>query len=152
METQLSGGKSGQGWDDIFIAVEDGVGRSREGGRRRSCKFNALILSQKGRRLDKALTEGVAKATSLSWLNEKKVWYSMTTSVGWEVALRRGKEGDDASWADTNLTGSKNKENSRGRFICTNGRWRFKATMSYFNFSYNIYKWDLVFFISSRRT
>jgi hypothetical protein len=28
----------------------------------------------------------------------------------------RGKGGDIASWADTNLTGSRNEKNSRGRF------------------------------------
>jgi hypothetical protein len=36
---------------------------------------------------------------------------------GGEVASRREKRGDDTSWADTNLTGPKNKENPRGRFI-----------------------------------
>jgi hypothetical protein len=35
-----------------------------------------------------------------------------------EVAPRRGKGGDDASWADTNLTNPKNEENPRGRFRC----------------------------------
>jgi hypothetical protein len=30
------------------------------------------------------------------------------------VAPGRGKGGDDASWADTNLTGPKNEENQRG--------------------------------------
>jgi hypothetical protein len=32
------------------------------------------------------------------------------------VALGRGKGGDDAGWAEANLTGPKNKENLRGRF------------------------------------
>jgi hypothetical protein len=40
----------------------------------------------------------------------------MTMSAGGEVAPRRGKRGDDISWADVNLTGPKNKENSHGRF------------------------------------
>jgi hypothetical protein len=35
----------------------------------------------------------------------------VTTSVGGEVAPKRGKAGDDLSWADANLSGSKNKEN-----------------------------------------
>jgi hypothetical protein len=38
----------------------------------------------------------------------------VATSVGREVAPRRGKRGDDASWADTNFTGPKNEENQRG--------------------------------------
>jgi hypothetical protein len=40
----------------------------------------------------------------------------VTTSVGEEVALGRGKGGDNASCADVNLTGPKNEENSCGRF------------------------------------
>jgi hypothetical protein len=35
------------------------------------------------------------------------------TWAGGEAASRRGKEGDDISWANTNLTGPKNKENRR---------------------------------------
>jgi hypothetical protein len=41
---------------------------------------------------------------------------SVMTTVGGEVAPRRKKGGDDDSWADANLTGSKNEENPRGRF------------------------------------
>jgi hypothetical protein len=33
-----------------------------------------------------------------------------------EAVPEREKGGDDVSWADTNLTGSKNKENTPGRF------------------------------------
>jgi hypothetical protein len=36
----------------------------------------------------------------------------MVTSAGGEVALERGKRGDDDSWADVNLTWSKNKKKS----------------------------------------
>jgi hypothetical protein len=36
----------------------------------------------------------------------------VTTSAEGEVALERGKGGDDTNWADVNLTGPKNKENS----------------------------------------
>jgi hypothetical protein len=41
-----------------------------------------------------------------------------TTLARGEMAPRRGKGGDDISWADVNLTGPKNKENSRGEFSC----------------------------------
>jgi hypothetical protein len=34
----------------------------------------------------------------------------IVTSVRGEAALGRGKGGDDVSWADINLTGSKNKK------------------------------------------
>jgi hypothetical protein len=34
---------------------------------------------------------------------------SVTTSTGGEVAPRRRKGGDDACWADVNLTGPKNE-------------------------------------------
>jgi hypothetical protein len=42
----------------------------------------------------------------------------VTTSTEGEVALKRGKEGDDTNWPDANLTGSKNEENPYGRFNC----------------------------------
>jgi hypothetical protein len=40
----------------------------------------------------------------------------VTTSARGEAAPRRGKGGDDASWVDANLTGSKNEENLRDQF------------------------------------
>jgi hypothetical protein len=40
----------------------------------------------------------------------------MAASAGGEAALRRGKAKDNASWADVNLTGLKNKENPCSRF------------------------------------
>jgi hypothetical protein len=45
-------------------------------------------------------------------------------SAGGEVAPVKGKRGDDASWADTNLTGPKNEENPCGRFSCY--KWTVK--------------------------
>jgi hypothetical protein len=38
----------------------------------------------------------------------------VTMLVGGDVAPEREKGGDDVSWADENLTGPKNEENSRG--------------------------------------
>jgi hypothetical protein len=43
---------------------------------------------------------------------------SVTMSAGGEAAPGKRKGRENASWADTNLTGPKNKENSRGRFSC----------------------------------
>jgi hypothetical protein len=40
----------------------------------------------------------------------------VTTSAGGEATPGRGKGGDDANWADVNLTMPKNKENLPGRF------------------------------------
>jgi hypothetical protein len=37
---------------------------------------------------------------------------------GGEVTPRRGKGGDDTSWADMNLTRPKNEKNSCSRFSC----------------------------------
>jgi hypothetical protein len=42
----------------------------------------------------------------------------VTTSARGEARWERGKGGYDASWAAMNLSGSKNKENPRGRFRC----------------------------------
>jgi hypothetical protein len=37
-------------------------------------------------------------------------------SAGGEATPERGKGEDDATWANTNLIGQKNKENKRNRF------------------------------------
>jgi hypothetical protein len=42
----------------------------------------------------------------------------LVMSIGGAAAPERGKEGDNVSWADVNLTGPKNEENLRGRFSC----------------------------------
>jgi hypothetical protein len=60
-----------------------------------------------------ALWEG-----SMTWCG------GVATSAKGEVAPRREKGGDDASWAAANLTEAKNKENSCGRFNCYN--WMVK--------------------------
>jgi hypothetical protein len=78
-----------------------GVERSGEGGRRRWCEFNALILARGG-----GDNGGVA------------------TSIGGEEAPGRGKGGDGTSWANTNFTGLKNKENPYDRFNCY--KWTVK--------------------------
>jgi hypothetical protein len=48
----------------------------------------------------------------------------VATSIGGEVTPGRGKGGDEVSWTDANLTGSKNKENSHGQFSCY--KWTVK--------------------------
>jgi hypothetical protein len=53
---------------------------------------------------------------------------SVKTSARGEVAPGRGKEGDDASWADVNLTGPKNEENPCGRFSWY--KWTLKILSS----------------------
>jgi hypothetical protein len=42
-----------------------GVRRSREAGRRRRCRFNALVLTREGRRPDEALQEDEAGGSEL---------------------------------------------------------------------------------------
>jgi hypothetical protein len=47
---------------------------------------------------------------------ESVTWCSsVVTSVGGDAAQGRGKGGDDTSWADANLTGPKNEENTHGQ-------------------------------------
>jgi hypothetical protein len=48
----------------------------------------------------------------------------VVTFAGGEAASGRGKGGDNTGWADVNLTGPKNEENSQGRFNCYN--WTVK--------------------------
>jgi hypothetical protein len=47
---------------------------------------------------------------------------SLVTSAEGEATPGRGNRGNDASWDDVNLTGLKNKENSRGDSAATNRR------------------------------
>jgi hypothetical protein len=47
---------------------------------------------------------------------------SVMTSVGGEVTPGRGKGGDDANWADANLTRLKIKKIHAGDSASTNGR------------------------------
>jgi hypothetical protein len=42
----------------------------------------------------------------------------MATLARREAPLERGKGGDDASWTNVNLIGTKNEENSSGPFNC----------------------------------
>jgi hypothetical protein len=46
---------------------------------------------------------------------------SVTTSVGGEATLRRGKGRDDASWTNANLTGQKMEKNHTVDSVATNG-------------------------------
>jgi hypothetical protein len=55
----LSGGESGQGWNDLFIAVEGGSQAVRGG-----CGFNALVSAWEGRRRNEVLPEAEAEATN----------------------------------------------------------------------------------------
>jgi hypothetical protein len=71
MNMWLSGGESGQGWDDPFRAVE-GWSRAIRGG----CLVEgASVLTWEQRQQDEVLPEDEAEATSSSWLHEKEVWH-----------------------------------------------------------------------------
>jgi hypothetical protein len=63
---------------------------------------------------------------SSSWLNGKEVWDGVAAAMSdvGEISPGREKGGDDASWADVNLTEPKNKENPCGRF--NNYKWMVK--------------------------
>jgi hypothetical protein len=45
-----------------------------------------------------------------------------------------GKGGDDACWADVNLTGPKNEENSRGQSSCYKWMVKIESNDGEFNF------------------
>jgi hypothetical protein len=56
----------------------------------------------------------------------------VVTPTGGEVAPRREKRGDDASWTETNLTGLKIQKIHVVDSAATNGRWKFKVIISYY--------------------
>jgi hypothetical protein len=88
------------------------VRQSGEGDRWRWYKFNASdeVLSeddgtkccQKMKRRQQAHLDSIGRKCDTAW--------GVVTSVGGEVALGRGKRGDDISWTDANLTWLKNKK------------------------------------------
>jgi hypothetical protein len=54
----------------------------------------------------------------------------VTTSDRGETTLGRRKRGDNVSWTDMNLTGSKIEKIHVVNLAGTNEQWRFKATIS----------------------
>jgi hypothetical protein len=63
----------------------------------------------------------------------------VATLAGGEAATERGKGGNDASWADANLTGLKNEKKIRTiDSVAINGQWRFKSNVELIFL--NIYK------------
>jgi hypothetical protein len=82
---------------------------------------------ERGMGHDEALSEDEVDAGSSCWLYGKEMWHD--AAAWWYVGRRRGgteegKGGDNASWADANLTRSKNKKKSRGRLSCY--KWTVK--------------------------
>jgi hypothetical protein len=69
-------------------------------------------------RRDEVFPEDKVEATNSSWLHRKKVQHDMAMSTGGDAAPRRGKGGDNISWANANFTGLKNEENIHKGFIC----------------------------------
>jgi hypothetical protein len=95
--------------------------RFGEGGRQRWCGFNASVLAREGRGRDGALSKDKTKAVSSSWLNWKEAWHGTTAWWHWSEERRyRGGERVETTLVGLTriLTGSKNKENSRGQFNC----------------------------------
>jgi hypothetical protein len=69
--------------------------------------------------------DGIKRYGKMKWANELVLaqWEGSVTRHSGVIMLARGEAapegergGDDASWADVNLTGVKNKENSCGQF------------------------------------
>jgi hypothetical protein len=147
------GRESDQGWDDLFIVVEGGIGLSEEGIRRWCCRFNILVSARERRRCDKALMEDEVEAVTSSWLHGKEAWHG--AAAWWcrpEERWHRGGEREEIIPVGLMqiFLGQKMKKIDMVNSIAPIEWWRFKAMMSYFFL--NIYKWDLVSFISSRRT
>jgi hypothetical protein len=95
------------------------VRRYGEGGQRQWCRVNALVLAREERRQNEVLSEVKRRHRArLGSITRKSMtrFVRMAMSDGGEVPPRprNGKEGDDANWADVNLTGPKNEENQRG--------------------------------------
>jgi hypothetical protein len=72
------------------------IGRSRMGGRRWWCGFNASILAREGRRWDEALSKDEEEVASSSWLHGKEAQYGAAAWPRWSKERRhRGEEREE---------------------------------------------------------
>jgi hypothetical protein len=121
IETQLRGGKSGQCWDDLFIAV-NGVSRTVRGGWLAVVmRIQCFSFDSRGKTTGWSIAEKWSEGSKLvlvQWEESVTRCGGMTMSVSGGAAPTRWKRGDDTSWVDVNLTEPKNKENPSGRFSC----------------------------------
>jgi hypothetical protein len=115
METRLSGGESSQGWDDLFIGLEGGSRTVRGGWPVAVVWIQCFSSSSRGDVTGWSVAKrwsGGSELVLALWEGIMARCGSMAMSNRGEAAPGRGKGGDDVSWADANLTGPKNKENS----------------------------------------
>jgi hypothetical protein len=121
IKTQLNGGESDQGWDDLFIAVES---ESRVVQREWSTDMvwiQCFSFSSRGEAIGWNIIGRWSKGNELilaPWEGSVTQCVGVVMSVGGETTPVRGNGGDDASWNNVIFTGPKNVENQRGRFRC----------------------------------
>jgi hypothetical protein len=71
-------------------------------------RIQCFSFCLRGEATGQALSEDEAEVASSFWLNGKEARE--------DAAPRRGKRGNNASWANVNLIGPKNEKNTHGRF------------------------------------
>jgi hypothetical protein len=131
METRLSGGENDQGWDDLFIAVE-GWSQAVWGGWPVAVVWlNASVLAREERQQTKRYQ--MMKQRRQTWLHGKEAWHN---AVEWrcqpEERHHWGGEMEEMMLVGLTriLLGQKMKKIHTVDSASTDGRWRFKGTMS----------------------
>jgi hypothetical protein len=122
IEICLIGGETDQCWDKFFIAVE-GESRTIRGGWPIAVVWIQYFdFDSRGEPTGRSITGRWNRGSELilsSWEGSVTRHGDVVTSIGWEAAPGREKEGDGTIWPNTDFTGLKNKENICGRFCGT---------------------------------
>jgi hypothetical protein len=114
-------GENVQGWDEIFITVED-VSRTMQGGWPAAVvRIQYFDFDSRGETMGRSVADrwsGGSELVLTSWKDSVTRRDDVMTSTKGEATPGSEKGGNNVSWADTNFIGPKNKENSHGRFSC----------------------------------
>jgi hypothetical protein len=111
----------------FFIAVEGQSRAVRVGWPVVVVPVQCFGFSSRGEATGRSIAERRRRGSELIlalWKGSVTQLGGVATSTEGGAAPGRGKEGDDASWTDANLTRPKHEENPRGRFNCY--KWMVK--------------------------
>jgi hypothetical protein len=133
LERRQNGGESSQDWDELFIVVESMSQAIWGGWPAVVVQIQCFNFDSRGEATERSVAERWNKGSELvlapcEWSATR--CGGVTMLVRGEVAPEKEKGWDNASWADANITGLKIKKSHTVDSAATNGRWRFKVTMS----------------------
>jgi hypothetical protein len=104
----------------IFFITVEGVSQTVRGGwLAAAVRIQCFNFGLRGEAMEQSIAvrwSGVSQVIMALWEGSMTRHNGVATSADEETMPGRGKGEDDATWANTNLIGSKNKENPHGQF------------------------------------